>query len=853
MSALHSRLSPRPIQTLKTMKKTISINISGINFYIEEDGFEKLNAYLASIHRYFSTFEGNEEIISDIEARIAEIFSQRLSPAKQAITLEDVDSVIATMGNISDFQEIEDPTETSYRYTASENTSGTGPGTTNPYTEPNATAEASSKRLYRDTKRKIIGGVAAGIANYFVIDPLWIRLILVVLVLFTNRTIRILGSDDIFLFNNSLSGLIILAYIICWVVVPGRGDIQPDENIKKLFRDPDGKVIGGVCGGLASYFGADIIAVRLLFIILFFLGGFGLLLYVILWIITPEAKSLTDKMKMQGEPLTLANIEANIKSSLNIKPGQEESTAAKVLLFPFRLIAIVFNRLVDLLGPLMTFIMEAIRIAAGIMLILLSFALMIASIALFGVTRGLISDDSINFGDFPIEAFYVDLPWYTALCAFVATFIPALMLGVGGLSLIAKRKIMNTIVGWTLFAIWLVALLGASLSVGEYISNFRSVAEVEQTSAYKINSDVLYLNAKDTAHEDDYAWVYDNVELRIRGHEADSVMLVKVYSARGKNKRDATNYASSLIYEVTQEDSVITFNTSFSAGNQNPFRVQDLKLELYIPYEQIFEMDPALEDILRSTLSPAGYSKEDIANNRWKFTKEGLQCLTCQENKKTGSRTAKGAYTKEFNYSDFDRVNIGSAFKVNITQGDKYEVKVSGPSRYVENVTFKMNGNELEAYYKGNRRRFNVRNSTDRIYIDIVMPAIRAAAFHGATNANITGFNNDHLSLKVSGAATARVDVNTQSTEVELSGASELLLRGRTKEFEADISGASQLKSQDFVAEVVTIEASGASSARVHATQRLDAEANGASSIRYRGNPREVNNDSGHGSSITRD
>src|SRR3954470_1267635 len=89
------------------MKKNISINISGIIFHIEEDGYENLRKYLDSINKYFSTFEDSSEILADIESRIAEIFLSKLNEGKQIITTEDVNSLIATMGSVNDFKAAE--------------------------------------------------------------------------------------------------------------------------------------------------------------------------------------------------------------------------------------------------------------------------------------------------------------------------------------------------------------------------------------------------------------------------------------------------------------------------------------------------------------------------------------------------------------------------------------------------------------------------------------------------------------------------------------------------------------------------------------------------------------------------
>src|SRR5882724_444667 len=126
------------------MKKTLSINISGIIFHIEEDGYETLRKYLDSINRYFSSFEDSSEILSDIESRIAEIFLAKLNEGKQVITAENVQQLITTMGNVSDFKAAEE------NEFASETTGKEEPRAT--------TAQPASKKLVRDQRRKILGG-----------------------------------------------------------------------------------------------------------------------------------------------------------------------------------------------------------------------------------------------------------------------------------------------------------------------------------------------------------------------------------------------------------------------------------------------------------------------------------------------------------------------------------------------------------------------------------------------------------------------------------------------------------------------------------------------------------------------
>src|SRR5690606_14947535 len=264
------------------MKKNISINISGIIFHIEEDGYDALKKYLDSIQKYFSTFDDSSEILADIESRIAEIFLSKLNEEKQVITQEDVNNLIATMGSVSDFQAAEErqafDKDTTEADANGSETSSEG-GSERTYAPP--------KNLMRDQKRKILGGVCAGLGNYLNVDPLWIRL-LFALMFFAY-------------------GMSFLIYLVMWIVVPGSYHLEEPTTGKKMFRDPDQKVLGGVAGGVAAYLGIDIVAIRILFVVFTVVGGLGLFLYIVLWIILPEARTVTDRVRMQGEPVTLSN------------------------------------------------------------------------------------------------------------------------------------------------------------------------------------------------------------------------------------------------------------------------------------------------------------------------------------------------------------------------------------------------------------------------------------------------------------------------------------------------------------------------------------------------------------------
>ncbi|MFW5822522.1 MAG: PspC domain-containing protein, partial [Tangfeifania sp.] len=126
------------------MKKTFTINISGTVFHIEEDAYEVLQKYLVNLKKHFGTDEEGKEILADIEARIAEIFTENSLDEKKVITIDRVNQVIETMGTPEDFAEEEAEAEEIY------------------------TSETKRKRrLYRDPDRRVLGGVCGGLGAYF--------------------------------------------------------------------------------------------------------------------------------------------------------------------------------------------------------------------------------------------------------------------------------------------------------------------------------------------------------------------------------------------------------------------------------------------------------------------------------------------------------------------------------------------------------------------------------------------------------------------------------------------------------------------------------------------------------------
>lgn len=211
------------------MKKTISINIKGLHFTIEEDAYETLQTYLNRLESKLGETEGKSEIIEDIELRIAELFSQELENLnKKVVELSDVQKAIEMLGEPEDYIDEETQKESS------------------------------------DTEEKVF-------------------------------------EEE---FNN--------------------------RREKKLFRDLENANIAGVCSGLSIYFNIDVIIVRALFLVIFLFAGFGLPLYVILWIVLPKVNNNIDRLRMQGRPITVENVRDEVEAAAQRMTDKGEKFARKL-------------------------------------------------------------------------------------------------------------------------------------------------------------------------------------------------------------------------------------------------------------------------------------------------------------------------------------------------------------------------------------------------------------------------------------------------------------------------------------------------------------------------------------------
>ena len=536
------------------MNKTVTINISGIIFHIEEDAFDKLSKYLNKIKGYFAGNESGNEIIADIEARIAELLQAKISPYKQVILMADVEEVMNALGKPEDFGVEEE-------------------------------ADAGSRQQQQ---------------------------------------------------SNTFSGPI----------------------KKRLYRDPDEKAIGGVCSGIAHYFDVDVVWIRLATFLLIFFGGVSLWVYIILWIVIPEAKTTADRLAMRGERVTIDNISKSIKEEMQgvksrmEKYGDDVSDSVKH--------AGAYSRTAgERLAYLLTQVFLIAGRIIGAFLIFLAVMVMIGLMsAMFGFS---VAGNSSNFNDW-VNAVFIDRShyWMGVIGLFIAVAVPAFMLLYGGIKLLFKIKYSNRWLNISAGIVWFIGFMmalyagvrtGTDFKETAKYKEIRQVASVAETftiSAKQLNELSASLSSKISKLEDDeleefvehndYHLSDVNGAMVITGKPRldivastnASVEIVVAKKARGNEKRDAYDRAGSIEYDYTADSTGLVFNELFFTKPNEKFRVQEIDITVKVPVGMVVYLDPSLTRIIYDVDNVTNTYDQDMLKRRWKMTERGLQCVDCE-------------------------------------------------------------------------------------------------------------------------------------------------------------------------------------------------------------------------------
>ena len=192
----------------------------------------------------------------------------------------------------------------------------------------------------------------------------------------------------------------------------------------------------------------------------------------------------------------------------------------------------------------------------------------------------------------------------------------------------------------------------------------------------------------------------------------------------------------------------------------------------------------------------------------------------------------RGESTRTYDFRNFNQLQMGNAFHVNVKSGPSFAVSATGEMNDLDDLEIFVQQEKLVARYRNSSR------NRRRMDIDFTMPSISSVDFSGAVDAVIDGFVNvSKVEFELSGASECEFSGSGKTLYFDLSGASQLYLSGNAKYLDGELSGASEIDAFELPVEESDIALSGASEAKVWVSKLLEVNASGASSVRYKGSP----------------
>lgn len=513
------------------MNKTVNINIGGLFFHIDEDAYQKLSKYFDSIKRSLSNSSGQEEIMKDIEMRVAELLTEKQKSEKHVVNNKDVEEVIAVMGQPEDYRIDDDAKET--------------------YTEP----------MYYNNKSK------------------------------------------------------------------------------KLYRDKDRGLIGGVCTGLGHYFGIEAVWIKIIFLLLAF-TSFGIIAYIILWIAIPKAVTTSEKLEMTGEPVTISNIEKKVREEF-------DNVSNKIKNTDYTQVKTGAERVASGLGDVLVRIFGVFAKVIGALI------LMFSGFAIAGLFIALLTLGSTSFIDTPWVQYansvnYTDIPlWMFGLLTFFTIGIPLFFFLLLGLKLLVNNlKPFSKVLKYSLLGLWIlsfsiIVVLGIQQSTqiayeGKVVVKETINLNTNDTLKIKFVNNEFY--KKNDYYNNDFEFTQDslkneviysnNVRFFIKQTDKNIAYLQVEKLSNGKSYREANERAEKIKYGFKLSGNQLLLDNYWISEIKSKYRGQRVELYLYLPKGTLFKVDKSVQDFDDSDNEYFNlhYSSD---NYTYRVDTDEIKCLDC--------------------------------------------------------------------------------------------------------------------------------------------------------------------------------------------------------------------------------
>ncbi|MDP4663303.1 MAG: PspC domain-containing protein [Salibacteraceae bacterium] len=527
------------------MKKTVQVNLSGQIFTLDEDAFDLLSSYLNQIGKLYDRSPGKDEIITDIEMRIAELLLEKLANNKQVVMIQDVEAVITIMGKPEQFEAEEDYQDTSSNY---------------------AESNHKSKRLFRDQDNAVVGGVCAGVGQYFGIEPIWLRLFMAI-------SIIVFGS--------------------------------------------------------------------------------GALLYIILWVIVPAARTTAEKLSMKGEPVNINNIGKTIEDEINNLGAKLGSNGAKNTT---RKMASGLDRFFSFLAELIRGFLKVFGKILGAVLFLVG---LFSIIGILGAVFGIADffhwgndhwGNSMTIYEFG-DVVFSSSEWFAAaVVGLVITFaIPFIGMIYGGIGLLFP-KVRIPYLGVSLVGLWFIGVsivVFTAFGVGREFSKedtsktefvLSNLNQLQDTIIVDLGADPFHLSTSKSyrINRNDFVFkteeneiLFGNVSFNVEESRTDAISLEILKSSQGASFDEARNRAEAIKYETKIDSNKITVDAYFRFPLNQMLRDQDVNVTLKLPTGSVVYLTEGLQRVIDDIDNIDDIYDPHMVNHYWKMTSRGLLCLDC--------------------------------------------------------------------------------------------------------------------------------------------------------------------------------------------------------------------------------
>lgn len=417
---------------------------------------------------------------------------------------------------------------------------------------------------------------------------------------------------------------------------------------KKLYRSGKDKILGGVASGIGHYIGMDATWVRIIWLLLMIPWGFSFWIYIILWIIVPEAKTTAEELEMMGEPVTIDNIEKKIKEEYS-------DLEKRVKNADYSHVKNGFQQILETIGSIFKTFFNLFGKFIGVILIIM------ASLTLVGLIIGLFSlgtveimgydNDHINYPEF--FNLSVVPTWILVLAMLFAIMIPFVYLFILGINIISNKKLgLGKTGNLSLLGVWLISLFTLAFAGIEHGTQFANENFISINKQYTLKEkDTLYIrmlgndlisNRKSLYRSDNLEEVTDTnglkqlyssyVHVDIRRSSDDKMMIKVLKTARGYTKEKALSKAENITYSYELDKNKLNLDAYFLTNTDLKYSRPKIDVIIYVPDNKVLYLDHSTSSFLYDVHNVQDVYDSDMANHYFIMNSEGLNCTDCIKN-----------------------------------------------------------------------------------------------------------------------------------------------------------------------------------------------------------------------------